>query len=613
MTGAALKCVVGAAAAAVALGAPRGQVARREMQSIQLCNTASQNTPAMIVSRCDMATSPALGASWDTCCSFGQDSQDLCRTYTMEGSYCATCDLNGQGKCTALSVHDTLTINMNFTQKAGDESCCKTCTCYGDPECVAFNGVADLWIPCDARTSSSCNPTKSGCLAQTGPNQRACNWIRSDRSDSAGWNTALYGSPCVPVNVASDPIMMNMYTQVKPAAFSADLRLGERGVILDLNLGGASGTFKMNAESCFAQSGAASWAGGKMPAGATFTTSQAGTQISWMFMDNKAKVFVRFQCIRAVSGSTVGAARLNVQEITATSTATGDGFCVSGAINDKSGSTNNSPNLHAVCTTDVPTALQACKNLVSQSMTDRDYQICAQMYCAMSASGQQKCLNAIGSGSNDAGWQTAYCLAVQANNPKISLSTCKKNVGAQGYPWAVVNYGDGQKTATPGERECGTSLQQYLYKNKASCEDGVTLEIQMADGSWTPYLWFPVASPPCNGALVVSGTDANAEPLFSHPIRMTQCDVRADPVCANVSPCSTTYGAKFSLAFDNLQRQLTQLYNQGALLCSPAGNPPSQTWCLPGSSDYQPQKFCPCPTGNGRLLLMGQSAIDNAM
>jgi len=610
MTGAALKCVVGAAAAAVAMGAQRGEVARRDLQSIQLCGTASQNKPAMIVSRCDMATSPALGANWDTCCSFGEPTTDLCRSYTMEGSYCNTCDLNGSGKCTALSVQDTLTINLNFTQKAGDESCCKTCTCYGDPECVAFNGMADLWIPCDARTKSSCNPTKSGCLAQTGPNGRSCSWTRTDRTDSQGWNTAINGSPCVPENLLSAPVMMNMYSQVKPAPFNVDLRLGERGVILDLNVQ----SYVMNAQSCFDKQGAASWKDGKMPAGATSSVSQAGTQISWVFMDDKAKVFVRFQCIRAVSGSTVGQARINVQEVTATSSATGNGFCMTGSISDKSGSTDASNTLHASCTLDVPTALQACKNLVSQSLTDRDLAACAQMFCAMAAGGQQKCLNAIGGGSSDSGWQTAYCLAVQAMNPKINLSTCKKNVGAQGYPWAVQNYGTGQKTATPGERECGFKIQQYLYANKASCEDGVTLEIQKADGEWEPYLWFPVASPPCNGALVISGTDAGAEPLFSHPLRMTQCDVRSDPVCANVSPCSNTYGAVFSLSFNNLQRQLTQLYNQGALLCSPAGNPPSQTWCLPGSSDYEPQKFCPCPTGNGRLLLMGQSplAVDNA-
>jgi hypothetical protein len=105
-----------------------------------------------------------------------------------------------------------------------------------------------------------------------------------------------------------------------------------------------------------------------------------------------------------------------------------------------------------------------------------------------------------------------------------------------------------------------------------------------------------------DGKLVITGTEPNAEPLFSH--------VRADPVCANVSPCSTTYGAEFKLAFNSPQRMLTEIYNKGQLLCVPAGSPPSHTWCLPGAPDYAPQKYCPCPANAGRRLLLAWSALD---
>jgi hypothetical protein len=466
-----------------------------------------------------------------------------------------------------------------------------------------------MWIPCDARTGTSgnqCLPNKAGCLAQTGPGGRSCEWVRTDRADSVGWKTALYGSPCVPSSLLSDPIKMNMYTQVSPAPYRVDLQLGERGVILSVFIQ----QFAMNAADCFAKRGAASWVGGQMPAGATSSAAADGTSVQWSLFDSKAKVYTRFQCVRALVGGQMGAPRINVQEVTAAAQAKGSGFCESGSIDDKSGSTRASNSVHTACTLSAPSPLNACKNLVSQSMTEAEASKCAQMYCAMSAAGQAKCRAAIGGGSSDAGWLTAYCISAQAANAKLSLSTCKKNVQAQGYPWAVATYGNGQKSAAIGERECGTSLQQYLYKNKASCEDGVTLEIQNADGSWSPYLWFPAASPPCNGKLVITGTEPNAEPLFSHPLRMKQCDVRADPVCANVSPCSTTYGAEFKLAFNSLQRMLTEIYNKGQLLCVPAGSPPSSTWCLPGAPDYAPQKYCPCPANAGRRLLLAQSALD---
>jgi hypothetical protein len=282
-----LKYLMSAAAVAAALG-----------QSFQLCGTVAQSAAAPIVSRCDMATGPALAGEWQTCCSFGPNTSDVCRTYEMAGSYCAACDLNGTGGCTALGARDTLTVSMSFTQKPGDLSCCKTCTCYGDPECVAFSGTTDLWIPCDARTSSSCSPTKSACLAQTGPDGRSCEWIRTDRADSVGWSTAINGSPCVPANLVTSPIKMQMYSQKTPAPFPVDLRLGERGVFLDLFVH----SYKMNAEDCSTKSGAASWTGGGMPPGATTTTSQAGTQTSWQFLDAKTQVLMRFQCLRAISG-----------------------------------------------------------------------------------------------------------------------------------------------------------------------------------------------------------------------------------------------------------------------------------------------------------------------
>jgi hypothetical protein len=95
----AVGCMGGAAALG---GAP--PPAPRELQTIQLCSTATQSSPALISTRCDLAAGPTLGAKWDTCCSYGAQSPEPCHTYTMAGSFCATCDLNGEGKCSSLSA-----------------------------------------------------------------------------------------------------------------------------------------------------------------------------------------------------------------------------------------------------------------------------------------------------------------------------------------------------------------------------------------------------------------------------------------------------------------------------------------------------------------------------
>jgi hypothetical protein len=243
-------------------------------------------------------------------------------------------------------------------------------------------------------------------------------------------------------------------------------------------------------------------------------------------------------------------------------------------------------------------------------MTNDDLILCAQAYCSMSVLEVGKCQKLVGDGNSDSAWVNTYCQAVAISNG-VSITTCKKNLVAQGYTWAVDAYGTGHKESSIGQRECGRTLNQYKYEDRPLCEDGVALEIKLPNGTWVPKYFFPISSPPCNGALVVTGTDEGANALFSHPLRMTQCDVKKDSICQNVSPCSNTYGIDFALQFTNLQRQLTELYKKGALLCVPrAGdNPPSYTWCLPGSPDYKPSpEMCPCPdSGNGRLLLMGKS------
>jgi len=366
----------------------------------------------------------------------------------------------------------------------------------------------------------------------------------------------------------------------------------------------------MDAEACFAKSGAASWKDGQMPPGAQDVRLPNGGQVNWIFFNEDVSAFVKFNCIRAVSGGQFGIPRLNIQEVTVDEQATGNGFCVTGEIGGKTGTVEDTNMIHAKCTTSTPTSLNACKSLVSQALTNQDLAFCAQSYCSTSVLDVNKCLKMIGSGSSDDGWLNTYCAAVGISNG-VSTSTCKKNVNAQGYEWAVDAYGLGKKVTEIGQRECGTTLAQYAYENKPTCEDGVALEIKLPDGTWKPMYFFPVSQPPCNGALVVTGTEPGANPLFSHPLRMTQCDVKGDPVCQNISPCTNTYGISFSLEFTNLQRQLTELYNNGALLCVPrAGdNPPSYTWCLPNSPDYKPSpEMCPCPdSGNGRLLLTGRA------
>jgi len=329
------------------------------------------------------------------------------------------------------------------------------------------------------------------------------------------------------------------------------------------------------------------------------------TDVSWIFLDTTSNTFVRLTCVRAIRGTKVGQPRLNIQEVTVPTTTQSSGFCETGVIGQKSDA-ESARDVHDKCTLSAPTALNACKNLVNQALTERDLAQCAQQFCAVSEVNYTSCLQVLGDGTSDAAWLTEYCSAV-FNLGATNVQTCKKMVTAQGYPWAVDAYGNGHKNTGPDSRGCGVSLAEYTLDQQPTCEDGVYIDVKIK-GEWVPKFFIPVSKPPCNGELIITGDNPLANPLFSNSIRLRQCDVKANPMCNAVSPCSETIAIDFSVSFNNIPRQLLQLYNNNLIVCVPQEGTGSTTWCLPDSTDYTPvDQVCPgpCPTTaptSGRLL-----------
>lgn len=572
--------------------------------TIALC-AAPQTLPVPnIASKCDAVMQGTIEGNWSSCCSFGQvnGTLDQCRTFETTGQYCSSCDVVN-GICSGIGADDSLTLSVSFTALPADKQCCKACTCYGDPECVAFNGVMDVWIPCDARTTSQCSPTQSQCGATQGPNGHTCNWVRKDRKDSSGWNFAMNGSPCVPSALESNPIMMNMHTT---KGFKTDLQLGERGIIskVTFSYGSDADVSTIRADDCFSSPGRNAWKGSRgMPAGAKMQASGDGSQVSWVFFDEASKTFVHFSCVRAVQGSATGAPRINFQELTVAETTNSTGFCSSGVIADQTGP-GSSTALHTQCTLSAPSALNACKSLVGESLTVANLPECAQMFCAVSPLDAANCQAILGDGTTDGAWVDVYCNSISINSG-MGAAECKKQVNAQGYVWAVSSLGNGHKLESNFGRSCGTSLSEYTMDKKPVCDDGIYIEVNKgttANPNWVPVFFIPVSNPPCNGNLTVTGEDNLANPLFAYPIRIRQCDVKSNPVCNAVSTCSETYAVAFKLDYNNDIRTVIDAWKNNYLQCIPDQNG-STTWCLPNSPDFPPPtKMCPCPDTGRRLL-----------
>lgn len=113
-------------------------------------------------------------ASWPDCCSTDAECRDFDFTPPVSG-----------GQCGGGNVDETMEFNITFWPET-DESCCTTCSCYGDPECFSFDHTFKKWIICDGRPDDSCKIHKNKCLSLTDHNDNKCVWKNGRKKDIQG-------------------------------------------------------------------------------------------------------------------------------------------------------------------------------------------------------------------------------------------------------------------------------------------------------------------------------------------------------------------------------------------------------------------------------------------
>ena len=135
--------------------------------------------------RCDTTDPDAILSRWSEACN-------------------PICDSSIPGHCCdEMTNQDTLAVKIAFTGTERDGVCCKSCTCYGDPRCISFDGTKQSWIPCDARdvnkrwNNGVCRLSKDVCLEQKDPSGTPCKWDYSKALADSSWNVPQQGSPCV--------------------------------------------------------------------------------------------------------------------------------------------------------------------------------------------------------------------------------------------------------------------------------------------------------------------------------------------------------------------------------------------------------------------------------
>jgi len=576
---------------------------------------------------CGVASQAFGLLEWEPCCFLdirAEPESAKCRTYELGSAYCS--EARGQD-CSALSSEDTLSLSLTVKKLDDDHQCCKSCVCFGDPECVSFHGVEDLWIPCDARedpfhrvdkSRPTCRIYKDICDDLTDPNNNPCQWIRPGSNSSAGWDMAVKGSPCVP-DLSAGEITMNMYTS-KNGKFAIDLYLGERGIIQQVKVSLESQKYVLDADRCFdvkeETNKASAWetTSGSLPSTFSKLDNATGTEVGWQLTDPESDTSVFLLCVRATEN--VGLPRINVQSLNVLTTDAdlGSGFCVDDKILE-AGQTEDTYNRHMACVASDESALQACKFLVSAGLVDNQLDECGASYCTASVLGREECMNGkqgLRVATKNARWVATYCKAIvkqtEADVNPVGFEACQAQVLGEGWPAAVKRWGKGTKEASAPSTSCGSSLEDYVISKRQPCEDGVFLEVDTSaadeGANWVPKYFFPTRLPPCEG--VVFETDAvKDKDLFRYPVSFRQCDSVVEEGCADlVATCSKTSGAEIEIAYTNTAKafseRLTELYKEGKLRCSgPDPNGGSNpNWCVEPDSDSV--EMCPCDTSRLR-------------
>mmetsp|Transcript_19387 Transcript_19387/g.34540 ORF Transcript_19387/g.34540 Transcript_19387/m.34540 type:complete len:1141 (+) Transcript_19387:140-3562(+) len=586
MKGAAVKCGVVVGVAAI--------VATRALDS---CSGTSVVELDQYNSRCSQDTSiQSESASFSSCCGRVSDSDEFrrllgnknvatqaaasdetCRIVEASSPFC---DEDNGDDCSDIGARDLLTINLAVESVAQEESCCATCTCFGDPECVAFDGTRDAWVLCDARKNGKCTQKKKACLNDKDHMKNQCVWLK----DTDEWNDFNDGSPCQPDFAKSGYAPMNMY---KADDFSLDLELGERGVIVSAQITSDDGIFKLEADRCFeydprddSKNPRKAWEKiqGKMPSDWSYTTDNA-VEIKWFTKDPTTGIFVTIVCTRSFANNEPGAARLNIESVTETvpERAGASGFCATGSI-EKTGSARKRRKEyknHQFCASkNIPGLLVACKALIDEGCNLWNVDSHLTNWCNSAdlshtryGGDSSSCVDSLMSLKGNKK-RSALLTEVVCEANELESFECVSEITQFGWETFLTAHSNGiiDTSDTSSLNTCATSVSEYGTSD-GECAQGIRVEY-LDDNEWKEAFFIPNNFPPCGEELLIAGDEFPE--LFTHKIRLAQCGLSSE--CLTENECKPTPGFTSSITFDS--PPCAQAV--GCLVCSKENNLPQK-------------------------------------
>jgi len=505
----------------------------------------------------------------------------------------------------------TLNLSLSF-QLDSNSSCCHSCTCYGDPHCIGFNGKNDTWVVCDARVikpntgMQQCTMNKAMCLKQIDNTGNPCQWQNAVKGKK--WKLGIQGSQCIPSNNKLPPQML-MYSADN---FRAELYMGERAIITSMQIvdtGSGNGYF-LSAQNCYDDVGGQPWrdsfAGTTAPTSPSWAPNDpykfsytvidngeaygAGANVFdvlWEVANLPSSIGLSIRCTRTatvVNGQIeFSAPRLNIDQLREplnylTQRTNVGGFCPNGTI-AKEGTTSNTDMLEKLGACEPQSQdLDIAKVICSAGTSQAGVVGCQLDWCKATTLDFTSCAADI----KQYGWDQTYCAVHTVLSQRAADCTaaksqicaqCLSTIEEFGFTYANEIFQD----VHPASVTC--TPQSALPSSLQDCQPGVNVQYWNG-GAWVNYLGVPSTITLCGGK--VSFDSVQNPELFANRVRLSQCSL--DVACLS-DECATTFGwSAFLLGV--MCVELTTASQAAAFLYEFKASPP----------------MCPCtksPVGSG--------------
>ena len=476
---------------------------------------------------------PPVTFNFDICCPFRDTMEDNCIVNSKTES----------NRTTGLSVPITDSVGEfvelcmsldDFMFETSDRSpCCESCTCFGDPNCISFDGTKETWVVCDARTVPSnpkrrafCPITRGQCEQETDPLGQPCVWRpEQENVPLKDWSIKADGSPCAP----TETTFIRMY---QADTFNLNVGQGERGNIIELDLTLGNSAYSLTAANCVNNGPSNSWTGSPIDANFQRTEEMYGknnnNDIKWHVYDPETKIGVEIRCTAHLVKGQLVQARMNIENIyepDADFRRTRrplNGFCVNDGLDNPSPSPNTLfIQENGYCTRngpieDVIIARSVCENqaILANGVGQCYKEFCNQFYIPYYDSFQE-CFDVISNTSNPNHWIDGFCGAF--TQLEIDFFECEQTINEFGWDEAVKIYYSRDRPV----ENCVETFDQ-LPTSLEECEPGVLLQYfneQLQE--WVTSKAFSELMPPCNNAVFNVCYDSNPE-LFDNKIRWIQ-------------------------------------------------------------------------------------------